>query len=158
MLRRRRPVPSVPEVLERLYVEERAVLADPGASHEARARVTLRKWRVLHRHLRRHPFQVSETPARAEQWRRVLDHVRRTVGEPEINDWVMMQRDVAANIAAGIHDLRPRKSGPCYALLMEFVRNRKRKALAVLRWTKGKNVPSRPSFPPRRQADAHHDP
>lgn len=139
--------PGWPKALEAVYRDEERVL-NSASSYEARAEVQLRKWRILHRHLRDHPFEVSESLPRAEQWRRVLDHVKRSLGERDVIDWVILQREVAANLAAGIQDLRPRKNGPCHALLLEFVADRKRKALAVLRWTRGKNVPLRPSFPP----------
>ncbi len=124
-----------------------------AATHEVRAEIQHRKWRVIHKLLRDNPFTVGTAHPRAEQWRRVRDHVKLTLDEPEVTEWVILQMEVAANRAAGIADLRPRKNGPCYALLMEFVRDRKRKALAVLRWTRDEGDPERPSFtaakPPR---------
>ena len=42
----------------------------------------------------------------------------------------------AENVAAGIRDLRPRKDGPVYDVVMEYVGNKKRKAVAVHRWIK----------------------
>lgn len=49
-------------------------------------------------------------------------------------DWLLQQIHVAENIAAGIRDMRPRKSGPAYDVFMEWVSNRKRKAVAVHHW------------------------
>lgn len=131
--------------LEAIRIEERSP-AHASASYEERAALQLRKWRLLHKYVRDHPFHVPESLPRSEQWARVLDHVKRALGEPEVDDWVIQQRDVADNLARGVHDLRPRKNGPCHALLLEFVRDRKRKALAVLRWCRGKGEPARPSF------------
>ena len=52
----------------------------------------------------------------------------------ELVDWLVQQVHVAENIAAGIRDLRPRKDGPVYDVFMEFVGNKKRKAVAVHHW------------------------
>ena len=51
-------------------------------------------------------------------------------------DWLVQQVQVAENIAFGIRDLRPRKNGPVYDVFMEFVSNKKRKAVAVHHWEK----------------------
>lgn len=135
-----------PRELEDIRDEENS-LETRDAPYPERVALYHRKWRVLHKLLRDAPFQVPETLGRAEQWRRVAEHIKKTLDEPEIIDWAILQKDVAANRAAGIQDLRPRKDGPCYDLLMEFVRDRKRKALAVVRWTRGEGGPKRPSFP-----------
>jgi len=104
------------------------------------------KWCVIHDLLARQPFQVSETLARSEQWRRVRDHLKKILNEPEIIDWVIVQIDVATNLAAGIHEMRPRKKGPCYEILMEWVINRRHKAGAVVKWVKGEFIPDFPTF------------
>lgn len=104
------------------------------------------KWCVIHDQLAGHPFQVSETLARNEQWRRVRDHLKQTLDEPEMIDWVILQIDVASNLAAGIHEMRQRKKGPCYEILMEWVVNRRRKAMVVLQWARGEFVPDFPTF------------
>ncbi|MCP5373522.1 MAG: hypothetical protein H6907_17475 [Hyphomicrobiales bacterium] len=117
-----------------------------GGDYGAHCGLQLDKWRLIHRHLRENPFQVSMALPRAEQWSRVHRHLRATVGEPELDAWVLVQRDVAQNLADGIRDMRPRKNGPCYDVLMEWVRDRKRKALAVVQWSQGKGTPRRPSF------------
>lgn len=138
-----------PGELEDIHVLENSSEIE-GATQQVRAELQHRKWRVLHKSLHDNPFQVPETLSRQEQWRRVRDHIKKTLDEPDIIDWVIVQKDVAANLAAGIQDLRPRKNGPCYELLMEFVRDRKRKALAVLRWCRGEGGPKRPSFSGKR--------
>ncbi len=114
--------------------------------HPERAHLQLKKWRIIHRALKDNPFHVSQGLSRDDQWRKVLTHVIEAFDEPDITDWVGVQAQVAGNIRTGIHDLRPRKNGPCYDLLMEFVRDRKRKANAVLRWAQGaENGHSQPS-------------
>ena len=92
-----------------------------------------RKWRLIHKHFHANPFRASESLPRAQQWRKVLDHVRAQVPEMELVDWLVQQVHVAENIAAGIRDLRPRKDGPVYDVFMEFVRNKKRKAVSYQR-------------------------
>ena len=60
----------------------------------------------------------------------------RALCETELIDWAIPQAEIADNLARGIRDMRPRKNGPCHCLLREYVANRKRKALAVLRFAK----------------------
>ncbi len=59
---------------------------------------------------------------------------------------MLLQVEVTRNIERGVRDLRPRKIGPCHALLLEYVRDRKRKALAVHKWARGENVVMRPTM------------
>ncbi|MCB2101599.1 MAG: hypothetical protein KDE22_12055 [Rhodobacterales bacterium] len=139
------PPRGVPVELADIRAEALA-LAAAGADDGDLSEIELRKWRIIHRHLRRNPFHVPESLPRSEQWRKVVNHLRQTVDEPDLTDWLRVQVDVAANLAAGIRDMRPRKNGPCYDLVMEWVRDRKRKALAVLQWTRGIGTPKRPSF------------
>ncbi len=131
-----------PEEVRKVLEEE----ADISSSAEDQAAFDVRKWRIIHKFIHANPFHVSDTLPRSDQWRRVLAHLRQTVGEAELNDWLIVQVEVAANIEAGIRDLRPRRSEPCFELVMEYVSNRKRKALAVLKWTRGKGEPDFPSF------------
>ncbi|NQU57232.1 MAG: hypothetical protein HQ513_08350 [Rhodospirillales bacterium] len=104
------------------------------------------KWCVIEDQLVGKPFQVSQTLARSEQWRRVRDFLKKNLDEPEMIDWVILQIDVASNLDAGIHEMRPRKKGPCYEVLMEWVVNRKHKAMVVLQWARGEFVPDFPTF------------
>ncbi|MAF94837.1 MAG: hypothetical protein CMM60_03675 [Rhodospirillaceae bacterium] len=99
----------------------------------AQRELQLRKWRLIHKHLHSHPFPTKTRLSRGEQWRDAINYIR-DLGEMEILDWMLLQAEVAYNIENGIHDLRPRKNGPCHDLLMEYVNNRKRKALAVYKW------------------------
>ncbi len=118
--------------IEAILVEEKALGAD--ASYSVMVELQHRKWRLVHKHFHGNPFRVSETLPRAQQWRRVLDHVRAEVAEVELIDWLLQQVHIADNIAAGIQDLRPRKNGPIYDVFMEWVANKKRKATAVHQW------------------------
>jgi hypothetical protein len=128
-----------------IQLQERAY---EGQQRESEGWLVLQhqKWSVIHDQLASRPFQVSETLARNEQWRRVRDHLKKTLDEPEMIDWVIVQIQVATNLAAGIHEMRPRKSGPCFEILMEWVTNRKHKAMVVLQWTRGEFVPDFPTF------------
>lgn len=141
-----------PAELETIYREESGLDAS-GTDAEVRTEFDLRKWRAIHRYLRDNPFLVSETPPRADQWRKVLLHVRTTIGEPELVDWLTQQINIAENLAKGVRDLRPRKNGPAYDVFMEWVANRKRKAHAILRWTQGTSSPDFPSFSASRVPD-----
>jgi len=135
-------VAELKEVLSEIAIEASAAAGDP----DRLADLQVSKWRAIHKHIHRNPFHVPESLARSDQWRKVLDHLKRTVGEAELTDWLIVQVDVAANLEAGIRDLRPRKSDPCYDIVMEYVNNQKRKAVAVLRWARGKGGPDFPSF------------
>ena len=66
--------------------------------------------------------------------RAVLAHCDTLFCERDITDWLLAQVHIAENLAAGIRDMRPRKNGPCYAVFMEFVRDRKRKYHVTHRW------------------------
>lgn len=91
----------------------------------------VRKWEIIQDALLANPLKVIMDIPRDEQWHRVRDHVMKLINEPEIDEWLTLQINVASNFAAGIHEMRPRKSGPCYEILLEWVVNRKRRILAV---------------------------
>jgi len=131
--------------LEAIYAEEAAMESAGTDPDQGRLDdLQLRKWDAIHRYLHERPFRVAESLTRFEQWRRVRDHLKQCLDEPELTDWLVQQIDVAHNLAAGIHEMRPRKKGQCYDVLMEWVVNRRGKAEAVMRWVKGE---SRPDFP-----------
>jgi len=125
--------------------QERSLEADKVASDQL-AELNVQKWAIIHDLLIANPFTVTTKIPRSEQWCRVRDHLMKLLNEPEITDWLSQQMDVAANLAAGIHEMRPRKSGPCYDILMEWVVNRKIKADAVIKWVKGESSPDFPTF------------
>jgi hypothetical protein len=129
------------EVREILKEEAQIASGAPALSAEEQAAFQVRKWRIIHKFIHANPFHVSDTLPRSEQWRRVLRHLKQSVDEAELTDWLIIQVDVAANIESGIRDLRPRRSEPCFELVLEYVANRKRKALAILKWARGKGEP-----------------
>ncbi len=93
------------------------------------------KWRLIHRRVHGAPFTTSQHLKRSDQWRAALEPVR-DIKEPEVLDWAINQVEIASNLERGIPDMRPRKNGACHALVLEYVANRKRKALAVLHFVK----------------------
>ena len=94
---------------------------------------TLKKWRLIHKHFHAYSFPTKTRLKRSEQWRNAVQHVR-DLNDMEVLDWVLLQAEVAGNIERGVREMRPRKNGPCHDLLLEYVRNRKRKAMAVYKW------------------------
>jgi len=93
------------------------------------------KWRLIHRRVHGAPFHTNDRLKRSDQWRAALGPVR-DIKEPEVLDWAITQVEIAGNLERGIPDMRPRKNGPCHSLVLEYVANRKRKALAVVHFTK----------------------
>lgn len=116
----------------RALLDEEAALAGRGA-YLARTEVQVRRWRLIHKYVHGHAFTTPGHLPRSEQWRGVVDYVH-DIGDPDLIDWVVIQIDVARNRENGIPDLRPRKNGPCHPLILEYVVDRKRKALAVHKW------------------------
>lgn len=105
----------------------------PEAPYVARMAAQLEKWRLIHKFVHAVPFVTREGQKRSRQWRDVIDYAR-DLHEPEVLDWVLLQVDVAENLENGVRDMRPRRSGPCHPLLLEFVANKKRKAHVVYKW------------------------
>jgi hypothetical protein len=104
-----------------------------AAPYHARGELDLRRWRLVHKIVHANPFPTDERLSRSRQWREAVDYARET-GDTEVLDWVLQQVKIAEHHENGIQDLRPRKKGPCHPLLLEYVGNRKRKALAVYHW------------------------
>jgi hypothetical protein len=88
---------------------------------------------LLHRYVHRHCYRDKERDDRSAQWQGSLARLR-PVADAALVDWLLIQIEVARNLASGIQDLRPRKDGPTWLVLLEHVANRKRKAKAVLNW------------------------
>ena len=131
-----RPRPSETAALRREIRDAiaREAECDAGAGSEiARRDAQFRKWQLIHKLVHGHPFRDRRRISRSAQWTEALDRVR-DLGDTELIDWLGLQIEVARNIEKGIQDLRPRKGGPTYLVLLEYVANRKRKALAVLHW------------------------
>ena len=121
-------------ILDRQAALEGA-LGDSDDADLALQQLEFEKWRLIHKQVHQHPFTLAARLARAAQWREAANRIR-DLGEVELLDWTLQQAEIADNLERGIQDLRPRKNGPCHALVLEYLANRKRKALAVLRFAK----------------------
>lgn len=125
-----RPRSDWPPELAAIYAEERSPAVVLGPPH-VQTEVAFRKWRIIHKFVHRHRFDPDPDLPRAEQWRQMLAFLDRTLGDPEVAAWVAEQVEIADHLARGISDLRPRKSEPCFELVLEHVSHRKRKAGAA---------------------------
>jgi hypothetical protein len=90
-------------------------------------------WQAIFHYLQAMPYRDRQRLKRSEQWREVLPRVR-DLGEQELIDWVVLQAEVAHNRERGIPDMRQRKDGPTFCVMLEHVANRQRKALAIVKW------------------------
>ncbi len=120
--------------LAAIRAAEAAQQNGPEVSFPEKTALQYRKWSLIHEILQKRPFHVSEQLSRHGQWTRVRDYIIQEIAEPEIVDWLTQQIDIARHIAQGVSDLRPRKNGPCHAVLTEWIAARAHKALAVHRW------------------------
>ncbi len=116
-------------------VRERACRSEPHTLDIERHALHLAKWRAIHNFMHKTPYRDKPGVKRSQQWSAVIDRVR-DLGESELLDWVLLQVDVARNLEKGVQDMRPRKNGPTFLVMLEYVANRKRKALAILKWVK----------------------
>ncbi len=96
-------------------------------------RASFEKWRLIHDWTRRNPYRDNPRAGRPDQWRAALEKFR-PLRDSELIDWLILQIDVATNLASGVQDMRPRDPGPTWLATLEYVSNRKRKALATLHW------------------------
>jgi len=131
---RERSLPTATPVLLREIrcVLDQEQLCVDGA-YRARIEIQVQKWRLIHRYIHDRPFSTRPQLSRSDQWRAVIDYAR-DLGDLEVLDWVLLQVEVAANIERGVREMRPRKSGPCHEQLLGYAADRKRKAVAVLKW------------------------
>ncbi len=106
---------------------------DPAAADVALRRAIFEKWRLIHDWTRRNPYRDNPRASRPDQWRAALEKFR-PLRDHELIDWLILQIEVATNLANGIQDMRPRDPGPTWLVTLEYVSNRKRKALATLHW------------------------
>ncbi len=107
----------------------------PRADEIAASRASFEKWRLLQRWTRHRPYRDRTRAKRSDVWREALDRFR-PLRDCELIDWLALQVEVAANIEKGVSDMRPRDPRPTWLATLEYVANRKRKALAVLRWAR----------------------
>lgn len=96
-------------------------------------RASFEKWRGLHEWTRRHPYRDRILVRRPEQWREALEKFR-SLRDRELIDWLALQIEVATNLDNSVQDMRPRDPGPTWVVTLQYIANRKRKALAVLHW------------------------
>lgn len=124
------PRPSWPAGLADVYAARTAPETLLGPPH-VWSGVEFRRWRILHKAIHGHPFHPAPSLSRGDQWRAVHAHVDGLLGDVEILGWIDLQAEINDNRARGHHDWRPRKDDPCHDLLLEYVANRKRTALAI---------------------------
>lgn len=122
-----RPRAEWPTGLADLYAD----LAAAAGTDSLVTGIEFNKWRLLHKFVHAHPCYPDPGLPRGEQWRVVHRHIDAILGDPEILEWIAQQAEINENRARGLHDWRPRKDDPCHELLLEYVGNRKRTALAV---------------------------
>jgi len=121
------------EDVRQIVANERRVVSETSGAESVRYQAQLETWRAIQRFMHRTPFRDRAGLKRSDQWRSVLDRVR-DLDQRELIDWVALQVEVAGNRERGIPDMRPRKNGHAYLVMLEYVGNRKRKALALLKW------------------------
>lgn len=96
-------------------------------------RANFEKWRLLQHWARHHPYRDNVRLGRPDQWRAAMERFR-PLRDGELIDWLALQIEVTTNLARGVQDMRPRDPGPTWLVTLEYIANRKRKALAVLHW------------------------
>ncbi len=119
--------------VRRIVSHEQKIVAQTTGADSARYQAQLETWRAIQRYLHKTPFRDRAGLKRSDQWRSVLDRVR-GLGQHELIDWVALQVEVSSNREKGIPDMRPRKNGHAFLVMLEYVGNRKRKATALLKW------------------------
>jgi hypothetical protein len=112
---------------------EAALQESAGADDVELRRASFGKWRLIHDWVRRQPYRDRALRRRSDIWREALERLR-VLRDAELIDWLALQIEVAAHLENGVQDMRPRDPGPTWIVTLEYVANRKRKALAVLHW------------------------
>jgi hypothetical protein len=116
--------------LARIFAAQAAPEAELGPPH-VRSGLEFQRWRVVHKHVHGNPYHPDPSLPRSEQWQDLAEHLRGSLGDPEVLAWVAEQAEINAHRERGIPDFRPRKDEPCHDYLLEYVGNRKRTALAI---------------------------
>ncbi len=139
LINKRRMLPSERDAaklaIHELVAQEREMEADDDFDEVATATVSYNKWSFIHKYVRFSPFRDRQNVPRSEQWRDTLNKLR-DLRDKDLIDWLSINIEVASNIENGIREMRPRKNGPTFLVLLEYVANRKRKALAILHFAK----------------------
>jgi hypothetical protein len=108
---------------------------DPRAAEIETRQASFEKWRLIDRWTRDRPYRDRARARRSDLWREALERFR-PLRDCELIDWLALQVEVAANIEKGAADTRPRDPSPTWLATLDYVANRKRKALAVLHWAR----------------------
>ncbi len=134
-LARQRPVTD--EQGDVLVVREAIRAArDHGSGNDLRgATLEFEKWRAIHRYVHARPFRLPGGLKRSQEWRQVAKRFA-PLGCEELMQWIGLQVEVAASREEGRYDQRVRRDGPCFLIVLEYVANRKRTALAILHWAR----------------------
>jgi hypothetical protein len=91
------------------------------------------KWALMHKFIYKRPFRLKRQQKRSSQWREVAGRFA-PIGDGELDEWIGEQIEVAAAREQGRPDMRIRRDGPCFLIVLEYVANKKRSAMAVLHW------------------------
>ncbi len=145
-----RATPSRLRDFERRIEMARGIGEQEGQSL-ARLRARFNEARLIHKYVHQTPFRDSSRRRRSGQWEEVLARYRH-LGNLDLIDWLRLQVEVARNLEEGIQDMRPRRNGPTWFVLLEHVANTKRKALAVLHWAMDSEVTGRAVIDSRHHA------
>lgn len=133
-VRGRRPRPAAkpewPKGLAEAYTAQGAPETVLGPAY-VKTGIEFTKWRHLHKFIHAHPFHPDTAQSRGDQWRELRAFIADHLGDPDILAWISEQAEVNDNRDCGLHDWRPRKDDPCHELLLEWVGNKKRTALAI---------------------------
>lgn len=137
LLEKLRPPPDEAAELAGLHAAVAAERREKerGVHDASLAAAEFDKWRQIHKYVHARPFRLDGETFRSAQWRDVAARCA-PIGDGELDNWLALQIEVAQNREQGIPDYRIRRDGPCFLILLEFVGNKKRTALAVLHWTK----------------------
>ena len=102
-------------------------------SHLQQRRQQLCKWQLLLRYVQLHPFRINGRQPRSCQWQEAMNKVRH-LRDREILDFLWQQSEISRNHERGVQDLRPPYPGTCHAALLSFIKQRRNKAMAILKW------------------------
>ena len=135
LLAKARPLKDEAGDLHKVHQAIEVEQNSPDGADLQQAQRSFDKWRVLHKYIHARPFALQEGLARSDQWRAVGQKIA-ALKAADLDDWICLQIEVADNRERGIYDLRIRRDGPCFLILLEYVANKKRTALAVLHWAR----------------------
>ncbi len=135
LLARARPVKNELADLDLVKKAVRAEQQNSDKDSLRGAELAFEKWRLIHKYVHARPFALGSGLARSKEWSLVAQKYA-GFGDVELDHWLQMQIDVAQNRENGISDLRERRDGPVYLVVLEYIANKKRTALAILHWAK----------------------